>query len=270
LENWKKMKRFFVTTTVFSALATVISDAVGNGQTTNGITFGGFPGPYTFQRAVSIEYNDSIPSCPLGTVSTDGGPLAPLTDEMHYIFRGPLNLLQFAVYQPSSTADMPIDKRSRVHETSKQQHRRFLKSKHFHGHRVHSRQFKKRTYGDEVIATIDGQVVSFQDTWDAPITTSQSPTTSLSSALVEVTATVNGQVVSFPDTWDTSPDAVGGIPTTLATQVRSTAIATSTMIPQIPAASSVTPNGWNRVSYFNAVTQNVQNVAFTANNNMKM
>ena len=190
------------------ALAGVAGDAVGNGQTTNAITFGGFPGPYTFQRASSVNYNNGNPTCPLETVSTDDGPLAPLTSEMHYIFRGPLNLLQFAVYQPSSgSSSSSIRKKRGIRETTTERRHRFKHHAQMHGHGHGPR---ARGYGDEVTATIDGQVTHFEDTWDppddspAPVNTPATPT---SSAVVgygaEVTATINGVVVSFEDTWDT-------------------------------------------------------------------
>ena len=181
------------------ALTTVSADAVGNGQTTNALSFGGFPGSYSFQRASAINYNNGNPSCPLETVTVNG-PLAPLSAEMAYIFRGPLNLLQFAVYQAPGASPGSKKKRSPAGHSHK--HRHLHEKKHLHHHQVKEQKekVKNRGYGDEVVATIDGNVVSFKDTWDQPQSAAAPP-----AGEPEVTATINGNVVSFPDNWDPQP-----------------------------------------------------------------
>ena len=262
------------------AMLAVAGDAVGNGETTNAVSFGGFPGPYSYQRAVSVNYNNGNPSCPLGTFSTDDGPLAPLTTESHHIFRGPLNLLQFAVYQAPTTPSNNLNKRSS--ESTHRLHRdRHLANKRVHRHlrREQLQIEEKREHGDEVTANVHGDV--------AP-------------AEPEITATINGQVVSWsapPPPAVTVTNTAGGQPSSAAPSgpvhsevntgrtTYSSAIATicpsSTATQVLPSTSSqgmssqpsTAPTGkgsWSRISYFNAGSQTSDNIAFTANNNMTM
>ena len=278
------------------AMLAVAGDAVGNGETTNAVSFGGFPGPYSYQRAVSVNYNNGNPSCPLGTFSTDDGPLAPLTTESHHIFRGPLNLLQFAVYQAPTTPSNSTNKRST--ESTHRLHRdRHLANKRVHRHlrREQLQNEEHREHGAEVTANIHGDVVTFEDTWDSPPSPAVAPRDE-----AEITATINGQIVS----WSANPppavtviNTAGGQPVSAAPSgpvhsevnsgrtTYSSAVATicpsSTATQVLPSTSSqgmgsqpsATPAGkgsWSRVSYFNAGSQKGDNIAFTANNNMTM
>lgn len=192
------MNQLLLASAAFAGVIPAIAgDAVGSGQTTNALSFGGFPGGYTYQRAAVVNYNNGNPSCPLQDVTTDG-PLAPLTDEMSHIFRGPLNLLQFAVYQASTTqpnTNMKRDTKGKPH-TRRHSHDIKRVNHHHHGKELGG-QVEKRGYGTEVIATIDGKVDSFEDNWYTPATSAPAPASDL-----EITATINGNVVSFADTWN--------------------------------------------------------------------
>ena len=215
------MKRILpISIAAFGAFSTAAAFAVGNGQTTNAISFGGFPGSYSFQRATSVNYNNGNPTCPLGTVTIDG-PLAPLNEEMAHVFRGPLNLMQFAVYQAPGAGSTANKKRST--DGHSHMHHHLDKKNHAHHHRggnLEVKEVEKRGYGDDVVATINGNVVSFKDNWDAP----QAPATGPAGG-PDVVATVNNNVVSFANNWNPPAGAVqtvtneaGGEPSNVVSQ----------------------------------------------------
>ena len=280
------MKPFLVLgVALVGALLAVAGDAVGNGETTNAVSFGGFPGPYSFQRALSVSYNNGNPICSMGTVSTDDGPLAPLTTESHHIFRGPFNLLQFAVYQIPAT---PPSKRSS--ESSQHvHHHRHLADKHIHRHlrREQLNNNDKRRDVPWVTATIDGQVASWTLNTEPVETvtneasqpsvdtvTNKAPQPSVKTVTSEVpqpsvetvTGSVHSEVNSGRTTYSSAVSTI--CPSTTAAQVKP-----STSSQATGAQPSAAPAGkgiWSRVSYFNAGTQTSDNIAFTANNNMTM
>jgi hypothetical protein len=110
-------------------------------------------------------------------------------------FRGPLVLRQFAAYMPSTGTP----KRTRRND-----HAEFVED-----------QILKRAVGDKVIATIDGQVVSWINEYDggARATPTAAPTVTVTTGCGVakrgvgdmVTATINGVVVSWINTYDGKP-----------------------------------------------------------------
>lgn len=220
------------------------AQAVGNGQTTNHIKFTGLPGSFTYQRATSLQATGNGAQCSMGTVQAEG-PLAPLTNEMHHIFRGPLNLKQFAVYQPKAA---PV-KRDTLRESPMERRGRLS---HLEKHKVrnsHDHKQEKRNYGEWVTATIDGQVVSFIDNWSphsTPITqpTSASPATITPAAAPAPIAAIQKGPVRVAAAPGPGPDNGSAKPQTLDTT-----------------------DEWVRVSYFDSNSKTTDNIAFTANNN---
>ncbi|KAF4449422.1 hypothetical protein F53441_7284 [Fusarium austroafricanum] len=104
-------------------------------------------------------------SCQTESSSYDGA-LGPLSEDLSVHIRGPFNLKEFAVYNLGST----------------EKKRDSAPSPHLHGHR-HLHQQRKKKRGDWVTATIDGQVVSWENTYNgspatqaAPVATSAAPT----------------------------------------------------------------------------------------------
>ena len=289
---------------LFAVIAAVAVQAVGNGQTTNAMSFGGFPGPYTYERALSVNWNNGSPTCPLGMVSTDDGPLAPLTGESHHIFRGPLNLLQFAVYQIPGGPSNVVKKRSA--EPMIQNHRHLhAAKKRIHRHlRREQLNKEKRQYGAEVTATIDGQVVTLSDTWDTPVetVTNEAPHPSVgpaaagsvpvlsedssggieaTSPFVPIANTVLNSIVTSATAVTgliLSEDSTGGIEnttpfipiSTFSSAPQPPAPPPPSTAPQspfrTPAAAPTGSGSWSRIAYFNAASQISENIAFTANN----
>ena len=222
------------------------AQAVGNGQTTNHIKFTGLPGSFTYQRATSIQAVGNSVQCPMGTV-TATGPLAPLTNEMHHIFRGPLNLKQFAVYQPKAAPakrdtlrESPLERRGRLSHLEKH------KIKRAHNHKQ-----EKRNYGEWVTATIDGQVVSFIDDWSPHATPMAQPTIAAPAAI-------------------TPPATPAPAPAPVAAIQKGPAPVAAAPSPDTGSTKSPTldtTDEWVRMAYFDSDSKTTDNIAFTANNN---
>ncbi|KAI0454865.1 putative TOS1-like glycosyl hydrolase-domain-containing protein [Xylaria acuta] len=84
------------------------------------------------------------------------GPIAPYDEGLSLHFRGPLHLNNVAVYTPGkSKRDAPKAAHSKRHG-------------HQHLHKKHQQQKEERDVGDVVVATIDGQVVSWINTYAGP------------------------------------------------------------------------------------------------------
>ena len=110
-------------------------------------------------------------------------------------FRGPLQLKQFAVYVPSNSS--PEIKEKRVEPPAAGQNPievRLSGPEHRH-QALHERatfKRKEKIKRQEVVATIDGKVVSWENNYFGP-TTAAGP--------VWVTATIDGKVVSWINNW---------------------------------------------------------------------
>ena len=232
-------------TAILLLAAASTAQAVGNGQTTNHIKFTGLPGSFSYQRATSIQATGNGAQCSLGTVHAEG-PLAPLTNEMHHIFRGPLNLKQFAVYQPKAAPakrdtlrESPMERRGRLSHLEKH------KIKRSHNHKQ-----EKRNYGEWVTATIDGQVVSFIDDWSPHPTPITQSTTAAPAAI--------------------TPPAVAAAPAPIAAIQKGPAPVPAAPSPDTGSAKAptlATTDEWARIAYFDSDSKTTDNIAFTANNN---
>ncbi|KAF3895828.1 Target of Sbf [Trichophyton interdigitale] len=109
------------------------------------ITYSGF--------ATSGTYNlvNSMSGGKCGSVRHEfSGKFGPLSEELSMHFRGPMNLYSLAVYNRGSGKPKRELKPS-IHERR-------------HGH-SHQRFHEKRAIGDTVVATIDGQVVSWANAY---------------------------------------------------------------------------------------------------------
>ncbi|KAI3338277.1 putative TOS1-like glycosyl hydrolase-domain-containing protein [Ustulina deusta] len=85
------------------------------------------------------------------------GPIAPYDEGLSLHFRGPLHLNNVAVYTPGkSKRDVP---QTAAHAK---------RHGHQHLHKKHHEEKQERAVGDLVVATIDGQVVSWLNTYAGP------------------------------------------------------------------------------------------------------
>ncbi|KAI0397404.1 TOS1 protein [Xylariaceae sp. FL0594] len=90
------------------------------------------------------------------------GPIAPYNEGLSMHFRGPLKLLQVAVYTPGNNTKPAAKPRARRHG-------------HQHLHKKRHQHHQERAVGDMVVATIDGQVVSWKNTYAGPTADAPAP-----------------------------------------------------------------------------------------------
>lgn len=143
-------------------------------------------------------------------------------------FRGPINVKEFAVYNLSED-----NKRKRElvkAEKSKRQHH--------HGHQ-HLHEAKKNKRTEWITATINGDVVSWEKVWYGPKTEAPAAAAPTAPAAAPV-ANAN----AHKDASSTANSGSGAAPK-----------------PK-PAASG---KDWDRISYYNAETQEAENVVFLGN-----
>ncbi|TVY80728.1 putative serine-rich protein P23A10.11c [Lachnellula suecica] len=238
------------------------------------------------------SYNQITDMAPDGTCSSSpkhfSGPLAPLDEEVSLHFRGPLNLKQLAAYSPSNKSE-------RKRHLSRFQRRGHAHQRmHNHNHLVKKEEVYQEEKRQVISATIDGQVVSWDNNWFGEKTPS---TPGVSPPAVWVTATIDGQVVSWVNNWfgDSSttanpvPTAPVSYPVTTApfsnpittissafasipTPTVSTAAVQTQPIHAASSAKSSTGTSkpddrstFERIGYYDSETQHVDNLVFLGN-----
>ena len=194
----------------------------GDGSITNGITCKGFPGSFSYKKAVNMRPDGN---CDFQDYTAEG-PLAPLTDAMQHIFRGPANLEEFHVYKQTA------GKKRRGLRPSP------MARRHSHQH-FHEKNKEKRT-GEKVTAIIDGQEVSWINTYD--------PNAAPAPAAPAPVAQAPAPVAAAPATPATPATPAGG---------------ESKSAPKV----NVAKGDWARIAQYNQKSKTAEGVTFLANNN---
>lgn len=277
-----KVKHLLASSAILGVLAGAKGDLCDQGrqeidgnwycQAVQAIQYSNVGSPGSYNQIVDMAADGTCSSTPKPFT----GPLAPLDEEVSLHFRGPVHLKQLAVYGPSSTNTLKHKR-----HTSRLQRRG-----HLHQHqRVHnkgsSHKVEKR---QEVSATIDGQVVSWQNNWFGDKVVS-APDASTSQVMV--TATIDGQVVSWTNNYFGEYSAAPGVapPTTPIVDPLATAGTEFVSAPApapiptsapasfqqlhdasaTPSADTSGPNDFDRIGYYNAGNQTVDNLVFLGN-----
>ncbi|KAI0837529.1 putative TOS1-like glycosyl hydrolase-domain-containing protein [Hypoxylon sp. FL0890] len=147
------------------------------------------------------------------------GPIAPFDEDLTLHFRGPLELKSVAVYTPSK------GKRDLPKPHSKRHGHQHLHKK-YHEHEAEKR-------GDNVVATIDGEVVSWVNNYFGPSTTAPEATSAVSAAAAAVSS--------------------------VASAVKSAATSSST------SSASVAAGDFERIAYYSAEDQVADGLVFLGN-----
>ncbi|XMA18527.1 hypothetical protein WAI453_011318 [Rhynchosporium graminicola] len=184
-------------------------------------------------------------------------PLSPFDEELSLHIRGPSAVKQIAVYVTGS--DNKVTERAHGHGHS---HAKAL-------HNIHQNDIAKK---DKVIATIDGQVVSWENNWFGPSADSSLTT------LVTETAKKPGNDVSTTEitVTRTAITTTCTISQVIGTDVSKTSIAIPIFgpMPTIPSVTDVKDDShdnskqkhaYKRTSYYEASSQTVENLAFLGN-----
>ncbi|KAA8574864.1 hypothetical protein MFRU_002g04550 [Monilinia fructicola] len=239
--------------------------------------------PGTYNQITNMASNGVCSSTP----KAFSGPISPLDEEISFHFRGPLKLKQFAAYTPGTTT---ARKEKREGSTARR--------------RRHHQHLDRRARGDnkkrgKIYATIDGQLVSWDD---------NSPTTAANAqdgAGKMVTATIDGQVQTWVNNWfgPTTPTATSQA-SPPASQITSQDVAAGTKpqktppvsppstpvsVSQAPASTSaseshappstsipestskttsttaVVTGSYSRIGYYNSAEQTLDNLVFLGN-----
>lgn len=116
------------------------------------------PGSVTFSTVT--KYSWDMSGCAMSN-NTYNSPIAPLDQGLTAVFRGPLKLKQFAVYNEGA----PSKKRS---PKASPRERRHHNHERFHKHRAEAgtEHVEKRACGDQIVATFSGVVGTMTEDWD--------------------------------------------------------------------------------------------------------
>ena len=179
------------TTALLAALSTTVHGAAnlinGNwyGQAVDRIIYTGWGQTGTYDKVVGMSNGQ----CQTEQVSYSGG-MAPM-DEVSWHFRGPMHLKQFAFYAPG-TGNSKRGLRTNP-----------LERRHSHGHH-------KKAVGDIVTATINGQVVTWANTYGGPATSVSSSSVTTATPPMKPSTTTTRSVSNAAPTKASAPVANAG------------------------------------------------------------
>ncbi|KAF4469995.1 hypothetical protein FALBO_3108 [Fusarium albosuccineum] len=200
------------------------------------ILYEGFAGSGTYKAVTNMGKDGQCDSEDIPY----SGPLAPLDEDLSLHIRGPFNLKQFAVYNLAS------DNKKREIAPSPHVHARRHGHHHFHEQRKHKR-------ADWVTATIDGKVVSWENTYFGPATQAAP------AAATEPAGQPAEQPASKPKSDSTKK-------VTTPTQDKAkTPIKKPKAKGDTKSKSTAAGGDWERTAYYNAEQQVAENIVFLGN-----
>ncbi|KAL8669031.1 MAG: hypothetical protein Q9168_006364 [Polycauliona sp. 1 TL-2023] len=197
------------------------------------ITYSNFPGTGSYDKITNMDANTG--QC-TSEKQPYRGSLAPMSDELSMHFRGPTVLKQLAVYYPASDAKSKRSDHINAHARRHGQH-------HAHHHK-RNHALAGRAVGDMVVATIDGQVVSWANNYAGP---GAGPNTAAAQPAPEAQTTLA-----------TSFGTSSQVPSTTATPASSGSI---NPLP-LPESSGDSSGQWARQAYYNADTGSSDGLTF--------
>ncbi|KAK7725040.1 target of Sbf [Botryosphaeria dothidea] len=189
-----------------------------------------------------------------------GGPLAPYDEEIGIILRGPLKLRSFAAYSADASASK-LKKRSEERKFAKEKAKRSARPspherrhghghQHFHQHQKEVRdaqdnaEAEKRGVGDTVTATINGQVVSWVNTWTGA-TAAAEPESGTDQGMIGLSV------------------GVASVATTSSSSSAAAATPSTSYGSGDDGLDTSDANGeWKRISYYNAETKTNEGLTF--------
>ncbi|KAH3675667.1 hypothetical protein WICMUC_002584 [Wickerhamomyces mucosus] len=183
--------------------------------------------------------DESSCECTQESVSFEGTN-SPLDEELSVHFRGPLKLLQFGVYYPSSSSS--VSKRDESNDSLVEEDCSTTK----HVHHVH-----KRDPATQVVEITETVYVNA----NGQLITNSASTTSTTSQSVQTASLVNAaQVIESSSTKDTSSTTTlttsSSTSTSTSTSSSTTKSSSSTESSASATSTSTSSSAWNRVSYY--------------------
>ncbi|KAI9648242.1 target of Sbf [Ciborinia camelliae] len=194
--------------------------------------------PGTYNQVTNMASNGVCSSTP----KSFSGPLSPLDEEVSFHFRGPLQLKQFAAYIPGTSTS----KEKRQGSTARR--------RRYHQHLdKHAKAGNKKR--DKIYATIDGQLVSWDDN-------SPTPAANVNDGAAKmVTATINGEIQTWVNNWfgPSISTAISQASTAVSPVISQGAAAT--VKPQKTSTSSIISSNTASVSVSQASTSSTFTVS---------
>ncbi|KAK4998946.1 target of Sbf [Elasticomyces elasticus] len=227
-------------------------DALGNWycQPVKAITYTGVGGKGSYNKITNMDSTSG--KCSSFAYGYSGS-MSPLDEEVSLHFRGPLRLKQFAVYTPGSSG-----KKAR-----RGAHGRRHGHAHFHEHNNEVREAEaeaeaeeamqeKRAVGDIVVATINGQVVSWTNQYSGQPATSAAAASTSTGAKTTVTSTLvqaAAQKQSSTSAAASSAAASSAAPSSAASSSSS-------------SSSAASGSSWGQIAYYNSAQGSAKGVTF--------
>ncbi|KAF1992603.1 hypothetical protein K402DRAFT_416249 [Aulographum hederae CBS 113979] len=211
-------------------------------QAVKKISYSGFEGQGHYNEITGMDKAT-------GTCSSKpryySGSLSPLDEEVSVHFRGPLKLKQFAAYSvPATSSKSKRDIHQRRHVHGHQRHHAHKRNEDIEfqerAEAAMRRAEEKRAVGDMVTATINGQVVSWANTYDG-----HNEGQPAGQPAEQPAAQSTGSHVEAP-----SSGFIGAKPNSSPAQFA-----------PAPAASG----DWSRIGYFNSDSKTAEGVTFLNN-----
>ncbi|EON62098.1 hypothetical protein W97_01317 [Coniosporium apollinis CBS 100218] len=216
-------------------------------QAVQKITYQGVGGSGKYNKITKMDpVSGACSSAPFSY----SGSLAPLNEELSLHFRGPLQLKQFAVYTPSSGSST----KPKMAKRSPHERRHAHGHQHFHQQHKETREIQeaaeaeKRAVGDWVTATINGEVVSWVNTFGAETPAAKAvvnDATTITKTVAQATATQTATIAS--EKAGASAPASSAAPSPKAT------------------TASVASGDWSQVAYYEASSGTAHGVTFLNN-----
>ncbi|GAB7364397.1 hypothetical protein MBLNU230_g4940t1 [Neophaeotheca triangularis] len=260
------MKYLYTTAALFAAAVSVAANNEGctnDGgnwycKQVNAITYQGVGGNGKYNKVTSMDANSGTCS---STPQGYSGSMSPLNEELSMHFRGPLNLKQFAVYTPG---DQSSSKKAKARRSAtERRHAHAHAHSHHHLHQ-HQSDIKKRNVGDMVIATINGEVVSwandFGESGDKTAAPAEATAKATTAATAAAAAETTEATMAAPKNrvniaglgGDSSDESSAKSSDSPATTPSSDSSSGSSSSDSSSSSGSNVSGSWGRQHYFNA------------------
>ncbi|KAL1303661.1 hypothetical protein AAFC00_007016 [Neodothiora populina] len=259
--------RFLTAGAVLAATFTgVVADLCEHGSTDDGgnwycqevkaVTYTGLSGSGSYNKVTSMDSTSSTcSSSPFGY----SGSMSPLDEEVSLHFRGPLALKQFAVYTPGSSSSKA--KKAKRSGMKRHGHEHLEKHKRHAHEAAQQAENDKRALGDVVIATIDGQVVSWLNNWSGEATTAAeaaAPATTLATSAAPAATTAAAETSAVEASSSSAVNTFNRVAAQKASSTPSSSGAAATQ--------TSTSGSWSRQAYYNAASGHADGVVFLNHN----
>ncbi|KAH9906517.1 TOS1 protein [Xylariomycetidae sp. FL2044] len=190
------------------------------------IKYDGLDIPGTYK---AVDVMDNTGTCTFKDQAYSG-PIAPFDEGLAMVFRGPLQLAEFAVYHPSTSSSKKRDvPKAQAHSK---------RHGHQHLHKKHHEQEKQKREDVWVTATIDGQVQSWINDWFGPSTADAAAATAAATTTAAAATT---------------------------TAVKSTGSSSSSSSSSSSDSDDTITTDFSRSAYYNAEDQTADGLVFLAN-----